>query len=88
MLGSSTTGILYLLTKKYLLLILIANLIAAPLTFYLMNKWLQDFAYRANINVWVFFVAAIVVLLIASLTIFVQAIRAATANPVKSLKYE
>lgn len=87
-LGSSTTGILFLLTKKYLLLILISNLIAWPLTYFLMNKWLEDFAYRIDINIWPFVSAAFVVLVIASVTICFQAIKVAIANPVKSLRYE
>ena len=87
-LGSTIPGILYLLTKRYFILILIANLVAAPLTYYLMNKWLQQFAYRIGINVWIFFAAAVIVLLISAVTIAIQAIKAATENPVNSLRYE
>ena len=87
-LGSSTSGILLLLTKKYLLLIILANLIAFPLTFYLMNQWLHEFAYRISINAWSFFIAGFIVLAIASLSICIQAIKAATENPVNSLRYE
>jgi putative ABC transport system permease protein len=87
-LGSSVSGILFLLTKKYLTLILIANLIAWPLTFYLMNLWLQDFAYKISPGVLTLFFATVVVLIIASITLSIQAIRAASADPVKSLRYE
>ncbi len=87
-LGSSTSGILFLLIKKYLRLILAANIIAWPLTYFLMNKWLEDFAYRINISILSFIIASVVVFVIASVTISIQAIKAATANPVKSLRYE
>lgn len=87
-LGSSVAGILFLLTKKYLALILIANLIAWPLTFYLMNKWLQDFAYKISPGIWTLLFASLIVLVIAAITISIQAVKAALANPVKSIRYE
>ena len=87
-LGSSVPGILLILTKKYLLLILLANLIAWPVSYYLMNQWLKDFAYRISINPIVFVLAAIVVFTIAVVTIIFQSVKAAAANPVKSLRYE
>ncbi|HMW25887.1 MAG TPA: hypothetical protein PKC51_04585, partial [Ferruginibacter sp.] len=62
--------------------------IASPLAWYIMNKWLQDFAYRVDISWWVFVVAGIGAVLIAFITIGFQAIRAATVNPVKSLRTE
>ncbi|HKI77116.1 MAG TPA: ABC transporter permease, partial [Ignavibacteriaceae bacterium] len=79
-LGSSVSGILFLLTKKYLALILIANLIAWPLTFYLMNQWLQDFAYKISPGILTLLFASIVVLIIASITLSIQAIKAASAD--------
>ena len=66
----------------------IPNLIAWPVAYYFMNKWLQDFAYRININWWIFIAAGCIALAIALITISFQAIKATTANPVKSLRYE
>jgi len=86
--GSSVSGIVNLLSKDFLKLVFISFLIAAPVSWYLMYKWLQDFAYRTKISWWVFAIAGITALLIALLTISVQAIRAAMANPVKSLRTE
>jgi len=87
-LGASVPSILLLLSKEFMKWIIIANIIAVPVAYYFMNKWLQDFAYRININWWLFILAGFIALIIAFLTISVQAIRAATANPVDSLKYE
>ena len=70
------------------MLILLANLIAWPVSYYLMNQWLKDFAYRISINPIVFVLAAIVVFTIAVVTIIFQSVKAAAANPVKSLRYE
>jgi putative ABC transport system permease protein len=68
--------------------VLISFLIAAPIAWFGMNRWLQDFAYRINLNIWVFIVAGMAALLIALLTISFQSIRAAVANPVNSLRSE
>ncbi|NJO25821.1 MAG: FtsX-like permease family protein [Bacteroidia bacterium] len=87
-LGASATGVAWLLTKDFLKLVLIAVVIAAPLSRWAMNKWLQDFAYRVNIAWWVFVVAGILALLIALITVSFQAIKAAITNPVKSLRTE
>ncbi|HWK07662.1 MAG TPA: ABC transporter permease [Puia sp.] len=87
-LGSSVTGIVGLLSKDFLKLVLLAFLIAAPLAWWAMNKWLQDFAYRIQINGWIFLLAALLALFITMVTISFQAIRAAVANPVKSLRSE
>jgi putative ABC transport system permease protein len=87
-LGASTGSITTMLSKEFLQLILIAALIAFPLTWYAMNKWLQDFAYRTEIHWWVFVLAGIIALLVAAITISFQAIKAALANPVKSLRSE
>jgi putative ABC transport system permease protein len=77
-----------LLSKDFLGLVIIAALIAFPLAGWAMHRWLQDFAYRVNIGWWVFLVAGLLALLIALVTVSVQAIRAALANPVESLKAE
>ncbi|HMI78498.1 MAG TPA: ABC transporter permease [Ferruginibacter sp.] len=87
-LGASMTGIISLLSKDFLKLVFIAMLIAIPLAWYFMHNWLQDFAYRINIGWWVFAVTGMVAVFIALLTISLQAIKAALANPVKSLRTE
>jgi putative ABC transport system permease protein len=87
-LGASVQGIVQLLSKDFIRLVLIAFIIAAPLAWYFMNKWLQDFSYRVNLNGWVFLGAGSIALLIALLTISFQAIKAALANPVKNLRTE
>ncbi|MDB5086671.1 MAG: cell division protein FtsX, partial [Mucilaginibacter sp.] len=87
-LGATTGSITVMLSKEFLKLIVIASLIAFPLTWYAMSKWLQDFAYRIDIQWWVFVLAAGIALLVASVTISFQSIKAALANPVKSLRSE
>ena len=87
-LGSSVHGIIELLSKDYLKLVIIAAIIALPISFYLTDKWLSKFAYKIEIS-WLPFVLSILLSLFISLvTVSTQAFRAATANPVKSLKYE
>ncbi len=87
-LGSSVSEIINLLTKDYLKLIVISSVIALPLSFYLMNVWLSDFAYRIQIS-WIPFVLAVLISIIISLlTISSQAVKAALTNPIKSLRYE
>ncbi|MFD3001911.1 ABC transporter permease [Pontibacter toksunensis] len=87
-LGAETSSIVTLLSKDFLKLVLIAALIAFPLAWYAMQTWLQDFAYRIDIPIWVFFVAGIVAALLAFITISYQAIRAATSNPVLNLRMD
>jgi len=77
-----------MLSKDFLLLVLISFVIAVPVAWWGMNKWLQDFAYRINIGWWIFVVAGVTALLIALITVSFQAIKAAIANPVKSLRTE
>ena len=86
--GSSVLNIVALLTKDFIKWILIANLIAWPIAYYIINKWLQDFAYRIDISWWIFVLAGAIALLIALTTVSFQAIKAADANPVESLRYE
>lgn len=86
--GASVTGITTLLVKEFIQPVILATLIAIPIVWYGMNKWLEDFAYRINISWWVFIAAGVLALLIAILTISVQSIKAAIANPVKSLRTE
>jgi putative ABC transport system permease protein len=87
-LGASVNGIVSLLSKDFLKLVLISNLIAWPLAWLSLYKWLQDFAYRVNISWWVFVLAGLASVLIAQLTVSFQAIKAAIVNPVKSLRTE
>jgi len=87
-LGASVTNIVTLLSKDFLKLVIVAIFIASPLAWFVMNKWLQSFAYRINIS-WIYFViTAIVAMSIAFITISFQAIKAAVANPVESLRSE
>jgi len=85
-LGASVSGIVSLVAKDFIKLIGLAMLIAFPIAWFAANKWLQDFTYRININWWMFAIAALIVLVISIATISVQAIKAALANPIKSLK--
>jgi ABC-type antimicrobial peptide transport system permease subunit len=87
-LGATASRIIYLFSKEFILLIGIAFVIAAPVTWYYMNNWLQDYAYRINISWWLFAVGGLVAIIIALITISFQAIKAAIANPIKSLKTE
>jgi putative ABC transport system permease protein len=87
-LGASVLGIVGLLSKKFLRLVIIANVIAWPLAYYLMSKWLQDFAYRTDLGIWTFFLAGFIAMVIALFSISYQSFRAAAATPVKALRYE
>jgi len=87
-LGASVTGIVALLSKDFLKLVAISILIASPAAWWIMNKWLQDFAYRTNISWTVFVITTIAALAIALITISFQAIRAAIVNTVRSLRTE
>jgi hypothetical protein len=87
-LGATVSGIVTLLSKDFLKLVIIAIVIASPIAWWAMNKWLQDFAYRINLSWWIFAVAGIAAIVIAFLTVSFQAIKAALANPVKSLRTE
>ena len=87
-LGATTGSVAGLLSKDFLKLVGIAILISVPVSWWMMNKWLEDFAYRVKIPVWAFIVAGIAALLIAMLTVSFQAIKAAMVNPVKSLRSE
>ena len=87
-LGASVTNIVNLLSKDFLRLVGIAVIIASPIAYFSMHKWLQDFAYRIPISWWIFVMAAVTATLIAILTVSFQAIKAAVSNPVKSLRTE
>ncbi len=87
-LGATVYNVVILLTKEFLKLVLISNLIAWPLAFLAVTKWLDNFAYKIELNAWPFLAAALIAFLFASVTIIFQAIKAALANPVKSIRYE
>ena len=87
-LGASVANIVLMLSKDFLKLVLVASVIAFPVAWFSMHKWLEDFAYRININWWVFVLSALAAIVIAIATISFQAIKAAIANPVKSLRTE
>jgi putative ABC transport system permease protein len=87
-LGASVGGIVLMLSKQFTKWILLANGIAWPVAYYFLYRWLKNFAYRTNINIGMFMLSGILVLLIALLTISVQSVKAATADPVDSLRYE
>jgi ABC-type antimicrobial peptide transport system permease subunit len=87
-LGATAGNIVYLFSKEFIILISIAFLIATPLAWYFMNNWLQDYAYRIDVSWWLFAAGGLVAIIIALATISFQAIKAAIANPVKSLRTE
>ena len=87
-LGSTNTGIVVLLSKTFTKWVIAANLISWPVAYLILDKWLQNFAYRIDISLVVFIVSAVLALLIALLTVGFQAVKAALANPVESLRYE
>jgi len=87
-LGATVSNIIFLLSKEFAKWILVANIIVWPIAYYAANKWLQGFAYRTTIGLWIFILAAAMVLFIALLTVSYQSFKAATANPIDSLKYE
>jgi len=87
-LGASIWQILVLFAKDFSRWVLIANIIAWPVAFYAMNKWLQSFAYRIDMAIWPFLLSGFSALMIALLTVSFQAMKAALANPIESLRYE
>jgi putative ABC transport system permease protein len=87
-LGASAGNIFVLISKEFAILVLIANIFAWPAAYILMRKWLQSFAYRIDIGLWIFVASSVLAFVIALLTVSLQAIKAATANPTDSLRYE
>jgi putative ABC transport system permease protein len=85
-LGASVRGIVMMLSKDFAKLVLIASVIAFPVAWWAMNQWLHSFAYRITISWWVFVIAGVTAIMIALITVSLQAIKAAVANPVKSLR--
>lgn len=87
-LGANVNTILVMISKEFLKLVFISIIIATPIAWWAMNKWLENYAYRIHVNGWVFLIAAFLSILIAVITVSFQAIKAALANPVKSLRAE
>jgi len=87
-LGASVGGIVVLLSKEFVKWVLVANIIGWPVAYFVMNKWLQTFAYRVDISVWMFAFSSFLVLIIALLTVSYQSIKTAIADPINSLRYE
>jgi len=86
--GASVSGIVHLLSKEFLTLLLVAFVIASPIAWWVMHNWLEDFSYRIGISWWMFLLAGTIAFLIALLTVSFQAVKAAIANPVASLRTE
>ncbi len=87
-LGASVSSIISMFSKEYIILIFIAMLIASPVAWWAMNKWLQDFTYKIQLHWWIFGLAGLIAMVVALITVSFQAIKAAIANPVKSLRTE
>lgn len=87
-LGASVSNVIYLFSKEFIILVLIGFVIASPIAWYFMDKWLQDYVYRINISWWIFLAGGVSAIIIALVTVSFQAIKAALANPVKSLRTE
>jgi len=87
-LGASVKSIIFLLSKEFAKLVLIANVIAWPVAYFAVGDWLQNFEYRVDLSWWVFVLAGVTALLIALGTVGYQAVRAAVSNPIEALRYE
>ena len=87
-LGADVKDILGLLTGDFVVLVIVANVISIPVSFYILNRWLENFAYRVDIGWSAFFIGAVLVISVSIITISGQAIKAALTNPVEALRYE
>jgi ABC-type antimicrobial peptide transport system permease subunit len=87
-LGASASSVVLLLSRHFVMLTVVAFLIAAPISYYLMRSWLSNFSFQIDLGVWVFIAGFAASVLIVALTIGYQTIKAALANPVEALKYE
>jgi len=87
-LGAPASKIIVMLSREFIKWVIIANIIAWPAAYFVMSRWLQNFAYRTSINFWIFILSAALALVFALLTISFQAFKAGLANPVDALRYE
>ena len=87
-LGASVSGIAIMISREFTKWVVVANVVTTPLAYIVMSQWLRNFAYRTSIGLWIFFLATLAALGIALLTVSFQVIKAASADPVKSLRYE
>ncbi len=87
-LGASASGIVSLLSREFVILVGAANIIAWPIVYFVMNKWLEEFAYKTSLSIWIFVFAGIFVFLVALLTVGYQAAKAALGNPIKAIRNE
>jgi putative ABC transport system permease protein len=87
-LGANVTRIVWLLSREFTKWVILANILAWPIAYYALNRWLHNFAYRINIEFWYFFLAAFLALAVAAFTVSFQSVKAAVANPVDALRYE
>ena len=88
MLGGTITHILWIFSREFFILLVVAFLISVPAGWWLMNNWLQDFEFRVRISPWIFVVSVLISVIVAALTVGYRSIRAAIMNPVKSLRAE
>lgn len=86
--GASKSYIMMLLSREFLTLIVIANIIAWPVAYIIMGKLLDNYAYKTNVSIWIFILTSILILLLAFLTIVLQIFKAARTNPAETLRYE
>jgi putative ABC transport system permease protein len=87
-LGASVSNVVVLLSRDFTKWVILANVVAWPVAYLVMNKWLQNFAYRINLAIWMFILSGVIALIIAILTVSTKALKAAVANPADSLRYE
>ncbi|MCK4802693.1 FtsX-like permease family protein [bacterium] len=87
-LGASAGVIVRMLSREYIVLVTIGNLIAWPTAYFMMKSWLNNFAYRTSLALWIFIAAGLLSLIVALLTVSYQSLKAAFSNPVDSLRYE
>jgi len=87
-LGASISSLIVLVSKQFLKLVILSCLFAWPIAYYLMKTWLNNYAYKIDLSIWVFIFSGLILLIITFLTILFQSLKAARTNPVESLKYE
>jgi putative ABC transport system permease protein len=86
--GSTVSQIIYILTYEVVKWVALAFVLATPLTYYFISKWLDNFAYKTNLPWWIFILSAVIVMLISLITVMFQAVKAALKNPTEALRYE